>query len=59
MSDQEFPDELPASYAAEYGQGTLRDHNQPNVEATTKAITRRHASKAIAELREKLPALRQ
>ncbi len=59
MSDQEFPDELPASYAAEYGQGTLHDHNRPNIEASTKAITRRHASKAIAELREKLPALRQ
>jgi acetoin utilization protein AcuC len=59
MSDQEFPDELPDSYAAKYGRGTLRDHNEPRIEASTKAISRRHASKAIAELRERLPALRQ
>jgi acetoin utilization protein AcuC len=58
MSDQEFPDQLPASYATRYGQGTLHDHHRPEVEKTTQDITRRHAAKAIDELRERLPALR-
>jgi acetoin utilization protein AcuC len=59
MSEQEFPDELPSSYATHYGQATLHDHNQPNTEASSKAISRRHAANAIAELRQELPALRQ
>jgi acetoin utilization protein AcuC len=59
MSDQEFSDELPASYAARYGQGTLHDHTMPQTEEATRAIARRHAAKAIEELREKFPALRQ
>ena len=59
MSGQEFPDQFPPSYAEKYGRGTLSDHSNPNTEATTKDITRRHAAKAIDTLREKIPGLRQ
>jgi acetoin utilization deacetylase AcuC-like enzyme len=58
MTEQEFPDQLPASYTEKYGPGTLRDHNKPKIEAATKDIARRHATKAIEELRERIPALR-
>jgi acetoin utilization protein AcuC len=58
MSNQEFPDQLPASYAERYGPGTLHDDHKPQVEKTTQDIARRHAAKAIEELRERLPALR-
>jgi hypothetical protein len=58
MADRGFPDQLPLLYAAKYGRGTLRDHNEPKIEAATKDIARRHAAKAIEELRERIPALR-
>ena len=59
MSNQEFSDQLPASYTDRYGPGTLHDHKKPEIEASTKDIARRQAEKAIAELREKIPGLRQ
>lgn len=59
MSGREFADEIPAAYAKEYGQLALRDRTMPRIEASTKDIARRHAAKAIAELRERIPALRQ
>jgi len=59
MADQDFPDQLPPSYAENYGRGTLRDHTEPKIEAATKDIARRHAAKVIEELRERIPALRR
>ncbi|HUV74596.1 MAG TPA: acetoin utilization protein AcuC [Anaerolineae bacterium] len=59
MSEQEFPNQLPPSYAEKYGQGTLHDHNKPKTDAATKGIARRHATRVIAELRERIPGLRQ
>jgi acetoin utilization protein AcuC len=58
MSDREFPDELPHSYAARYGPGTLRDHRKPAIDARTRDLARRHASLAISELKERIVALR-
>jgi acetoin utilization protein AcuC len=59
MAERDFPDPLPASYADKYGPGTLRDHNKPKIEAATKDVARRHAMKAIEELRERIPTLRR
>lgn len=59
MAGREFPAELPAAYAGKYGQGSLRDSRPPAVEASTSDIARRHAARSIAELREKIPGLRQ
>jgi acetoin utilization protein AcuC len=59
MADREWPDDLPSSYAKKYGAGTLHDHSQPQVEASTRDIARRHAGKVISELRERIPVLRQ
>jgi acetoin utilization deacetylase AcuC-like enzyme len=59
MAEREFPDLLPPSYADKYGPGTLRDHNKPKIEAATKDVARRHATRAIQELRERIPILRR
>ena len=58
MSGQVFSDRLPTAYSEKYGQATLHDHQAPKVEAASKDVARRHAAKAIAELREKIPGLR-
>ncbi len=58
MSDREFPDELPPTYAEKYGPGTLRDQRKPHLDARTKDVARRHASLAISELKEKIAGLR-
>jgi acetoin utilization protein AcuC len=59
MAGREFPDELPRAYATKYGEGSLNDQKKPRVEAATKDMARRHAAKAIGELRQRIPGLRQ
>jgi acetoin utilization protein AcuC len=59
MAGREFPGELPASYAEKYGQTSLHDERMPRVDASTREIARRHATKAIEELRGSIPGLRQ
>jgi len=51
MSGREFPDELPAAYAARWGGGTLRDHGRPPVDPRDEAVAWRQAQSAVAELK--------
>ncbi|NLS79057.1 MAG: acetoin utilization protein AcuC [Chloroflexi bacterium] len=51
MGGSEFPDELPAAYAARWGGGTLRDHGRPPVDVRDEAVARRQAQSAVAELK--------
>jgi acetoin utilization protein AcuC len=52
MSDQEFPDELPADYAAAYEPGTLRDHDIPLPEEAEQNTIRHQVNQTVAELQQ-------
>jgi acetoin utilization protein AcuC len=58
MSDREFPNELPVAYAEKYGPGTLEDQPKPQPDPRSKDVARRHASRAISELKERIAGLR-
>lgn len=52
MSGQEFPDELPSDYAEEYGPGTLRDRQGPNLDEETRAEVEVHLESQMKALRK-------
>jgi len=54
MSDQEFPDDLPAAYAEKYGQGRLRDQEKPHIPAASRERARRYAEAGVASLKNLL-----
>jgi acetoin utilization protein AcuC len=59
MSDQSFPDELPAAYSARYGPGHLHDTQGPALEQQLIEETEAHARRTIAALRQHIQGLWQ
>lgn len=51
LAGVELPDTLPSAYAAVFGPGTLRDHEQPEVSADSHARARRYARLQVDLLR--------
>lgn len=51
LSGQEFPDELPAAYAAAYGPGRLHDEFRPEPDERLREAARRYAEAAVGTLR--------
>jgi hypothetical protein len=54
MSDQEFPNALPSAYAEKYGQGSLRDHEEPRIPPELRKRARRYAEAGVAALKQAL-----
>ncbi|HUT18341.1 MAG TPA: acetoin utilization protein AcuC, partial [Anaerolineae bacterium] len=54
MSEQEFPDEIPASYAQRYGDRRLHDRGGPRLDPRDAARARAHAERQVAALQEAL-----
>jgi acetoin utilization protein AcuC len=54
MSDQVFPDEIPAAYTQAYGDHWLSDHEQPDIPPRVLDSTRRHAEEQVAALKARL-----
>ncbi len=52
MSEQVFPDELPAAYAATYESGTLRDQIPPSLDEQEERVVRRQVESVVLELKE-------
>jgi len=50
MSEQAFPDELPASYAQRYGGGTLWDHSAPRYDESTQETVQRQIERTVERL---------
>jgi acetoin utilization protein AcuC len=54
MSGQEFPDDLPPSYAEKYGGGSLRDHEKPHISSGFQERARSYAEDSVAALKRVL-----
>jgi len=52
MSDQDFPDELPAAYVETYEDGTLRDHEEPVLRENERWWVDRQVAHVVAELKK-------
>ena len=52
MGEQEFPDEIPASYAQRYGDRWLHDRGGPRLDPRDAARARAHAERQVAALQE-------
>jgi len=54
MSDQEFADQIPESYAHVYGDRWLHDHEKPTISGRDLSSAREHAEHQVAALRNAL-----
>jgi acetoin utilization deacetylase AcuC-like enzyme len=54
MSDQEFPDELPPTYAKKHGKSSLRDHEKPSISYELREQARHYAETSVAALKREL-----
>jgi acetoin utilization protein AcuC len=54
MSGQEFPDDLPSVYAEKYGQGNLRENEEPRISSELREQAQRYAEANVAALKREL-----